>query len=158
MKKLHISLIIVGIVLILIGTFHGNIWYDEAYTVGMMHQSWGDMIETGINDVHPLLYYVIAKIYTMIFGISVTSLRIFSVIGAVILAVIGYTHIRKEFGEKIGFFFSFLTLFLPIMPVYATEIRMYSWAAVLVTLAAFYAYKIIKYNKTKYYFLFVVFV
>lgn len=157
MKKLHISLIIVGIVLILIGTFHGNIWYDEAYTVGMMHQSWGDMIETGINDVHPLLYYVIAKIYTMIFGISVTSLRIFSVIGAVILAVIGYTHIRKEFGEKIGFFFSFLTLFLPIMPVYATEIRMYSWAAVLVTLAAFYAYKIIKYNKTKDYVLFVVF-
>lgn len=157
MKKAHISVIIVGVILILIGAFHGNIWFDESYSLGMMNQNWENMITAGINDVHPLLYYILAKIFTMIFGVSITSLRIFSVIGVVLLSVIGYTHIRKEFGEKAGFFFSFLTLFIPIMPIYAIEIRMYSWAALFVTLTAFYAYKIIKYNKNKDYILFVVF-
>ena len=61
-----------------------------------------------------------------------------------ILSVLGYTHIKKDFGEKVGFLFSFLILFLPIGLVYAGEVRMYTWAMLFVSLMAIYAYRIYK--------------
>lgn len=39
---------------------------------------------------------------------------------------------------------AFLTLFLPFMAMYATEIRMYTWTMLFVTLTAIYAYRIVK--------------
>ncbi len=35
-------------------------------------------------------------------------------------------------------------MFLPVTLLYSSEIRMYSWAAVLVTLTGIYAYRIIR--------------
>lgn len=55
--------------------------------------------------------------------------------------ILGYTHIRKDFGEKSGILFSFLTYFLPVMTAYAGEVRMYSWSFLFVTLTSIYAYR-----------------
>lgn len=75
--------------------------------------------------------------------------RIFSVIPIAIMIILGYTHIRKDFGEKTGFIFSFLSAFLPEMAQYAIEIRMYSWAILAVTILAIYAYRLTKEDNTK---------
>ena len=75
--------------------------------------------------------------------------RIFSVIPIAIMIILGYTHIRKDFGEKTGFIFSFLSAFLPEMAQYAIEIRMYSWAILAVTILALYAYRLTKEDNTK---------
>ena len=75
--------------------------------------------------------------------------RIFSVIPIAIMIILGYTHIRKDFGEKTGFIFSFLSAFLPEMAVYAIEIRMYSWAILAVSILAIYAYRLSKEDNTK---------
>lgn len=63
--------------------------------------------------------------------------------------ILGYTHIRKDFGEKCGMIFSFLVFFLPIMTAYSQEIRMYSWAFLFITLTAIYAYRFYKSVKEK---------
>ena len=60
------------------------------------------------------------------------SYRIFSVISIALLGILGYTHIRKDFGEKAGAIFSLLTYTLPANIVYASEIRMYGWAMLFV--------------------------
>ena len=64
-----------------------------------------------------------------------------------ILGIMGYTYVRKTFGEKVGLLFSFFVLFMPISSVYAGEIRMYTWAMLFVTLMAIYAYKIYTFTK-----------
>ena len=71
-------------------------------------------------------------ILNLIFGENIIVYRLFSAITIALTAILGYTHIRKDFGEKVGFWFSFLTLMLPVSAQYAGEIRMYSllWSAI----------------------------
>ncbi len=71
-------------------------------------------------------------------------MRIFSALGAIILACLGYTHIRRDPGEQYGFWFSFCVLFSGSALVYALQIRMYTWAALFVFISAIYAYRLSK--------------
>ncbi len=141
-KHLHIAIIILGIIFISIPIFHENLWFDESYTVGIASKSFQDIWKIGSSDVHPVLYYWILHIFYLMFGSNIYIYRLISMIPVAILSVLGYTHIKREFGEKVGFLFSFLVLFLPINLVYAGEIRMYTWAMLFVSLMTIYAYRI----------------
>lgn len=160
---IHILLIAIGSIFMLSGAFHSNIWFDEAYTVGLVNHSFLDIINIGIHDVHPLFYYLFLKLFTIItvwtsnITVNIIAMRIFSIIGMITLSILGYTHIRKDFGEKTGLIFSFLISFLPVTLLYSNEIRMYSWAAVFVLLTAIYAYRITKENSVKNWILFSIF-
>ena len=148
-KNLHIAIIALGILFVIVPIFHNNLWFDEAYTVGMVKNSFYDIWRIGSSDVHPVLYYWILHLAYLVFGSNIYVYRIVSVIPLAILGVLGYTHIRKDFGEKVGILFSFFTFFLPVTTVYAGEIRMYTWAMLFVTAMAIYAYRICKESTTK---------
>ena len=141
-QYLHIAMIVLGIAFISLSIFHENLWFDESYTVGIVSKSFADIWTIGSNDVHPILYYWILHIFYLIFGSNIYIYRFFSMLPIAILGILGYTHIRKDFGEKVGFLFSFLTLFLPISCVYSGEIRMYTWAMLVVSVMSLYAYRI----------------
>lgn len=142
LKYVHIALIILGTIFISLSVFHTNIWFDESYSVGIANHSFKNIWIIGGNDVHPVLYYCILHILNLIFGNSILVYRLFSLLCVSLLGIIGFTHIRKDFGEKIGLLFSFLVFFFPVNIVYAGEIRMYSLAMLLVTVTAIYAYRI----------------
>ena len=144
LKIIHIIILVIGAIFMIGSGLHTNIWFDETYTVGLVNHSFVDIVKIGAADVHPLFYYMFAKFFTLFTGNSIISLRMFSVIGMICLSLLGYTHIRKDFGEKTGIIYSFLIMFLPVTLLYSSEIRMYSWAAVLVTLTGIYAYRIIR--------------
>ena len=144
LSKWHIAIIIIGIIFNGIGIIHSNLWFDEAYSVGMASHNFGEIWNIGGHDVHPVLYYWILSIINVISGGSVIAYRIFSLICIALLSILGYTHIRKDFGEKTGILFSFFALFLPEICIFANEIRMYSLAVLLVTICAIYAYRIFK--------------
>ena len=141
-KTIHITTIIVGIIFIFLSVFHSNIWFDEAYSVGLANQSLIDIWKIGGNDVHPVLYYWMLRIVNLLTNGSVLAYRLFSVIPIVLLGILGITHIKKDFGEKEGVIFSFLCYFVPIMTVNANQIRMYSWSIYIITILAIYAYRI----------------
>ncbi len=149
-KKIHIFIIILGAIFISLSAFHANIWFDEAYSVGMVERSFSEIWNIGGHDVHPILYYWMLKIVSILasaWGITsltgkIIAYRIFSVIPIIILGTLGYTHIRKDFGKKAGIIFSFLTFFLPECAIYANEIRMYSWSILTVTVLGIYAYRL----------------
>lgn len=143
-KIIHLLIIVLGIIFIFIPAFHTNIWFDESYTVGIANKGFLEIWRITGNDVHPALYYWLLHIVYLIFGENILIYRLFSVLAIAILGIIGYTHIRKDFGEKAGITFSYLTYFLPIMNTYAQEIRMYSWSCLIVTLMAIYAYRFYK--------------
>ena len=143
-KNMHILVIIVGILFNAIGIMHSNIWFDESYSVGMASHNWGEIWNIGGHDVHPVLYYWILSLINVITGGSIVAYRIFSLICIALLSILGYTHIRKDFGEKTGILFSFFSLFLPEICLFANEIRMYPLAILLVTILAIYGYRIYK--------------
>lgn len=149
LEQWHIVVIIAGIIFVSLGAFHNNIWFDESYSVGLARHTFAEIWSIGGHDVHPILYYWMLRIVYLITGGSIMAYKIFSVIPSAILIILGYTHIRKDFGAKTGFIFSFLSSFLPEMAVYAVEIRMYSWAILAVTILAIYAYRLSKEDNTK---------
>lgn len=138
---LHIIIILLGIIFILLAAFHEDIWFDESYSVAIAKHNIFDIWNITGNDVHPALYYWMLHFVYLIFGNNVIAFRLFSVLAIAILGVLGYTHIRKDFGKNTGILFSFLTYFLPVMCTYSQEIRMYSWSCLIVTLMAIYAYR-----------------
>ena len=144
---IHILIIIIGIVFISLSAFHSSTWFDESYSVGMAGHSFKDIWLIGENDVHPILYYWILHIINLIFGNQIILYRLLSVLAIAILGILGITHIRKDFGPKVGILFSFLVYFLPVNLVYSGEIRMYSFAMLFVSIMAIYAYRIYKNNK-----------
>lgn len=141
---LNIIIIILGTIFISLGAFHTNIWFDESYSVAISNHSFSEIWNIGGNDVHPVFYYIMLKIVSFIFGNNILVFRLFSIVPIVILSILGITHIRKDYGERTGIIFSFLTLFLPIIAAYSSEIRMYTWVMLFVTITAIYANRIYK--------------
>ena len=112
-RKVHKLIIVLGIIFILLSAFHEDIWFDESYSVAIAKHSFADIWNITGNDVHPALYYWMLHVLYLIFGNNVIIYRLFSVLAVAILGVLGYTHIRKDFGENTGMLFSFLTFFRP---------------------------------------------
>ena len=139
---------VLGIAFLLTSSFHSALWFDETYTVGLMQHSLIDLIKISTFDVHPYLYYILLKIFTLIFGTSVVAMRIFSVLGAGALASVGFTHIRRDFGEKTGIYYTVICFLMPVVFKYAQQVRMYTWVAYFLILACIYAYRYFK-NPTK---------
>ena len=149
LNKINIVLIVLIAIAPLLLCFNSSLWFDEAYSVGIANQPWGNLFISTINDVHPILYYVLLKIYSLICGTSVIALRIFSVIPIVLLAVFSFVKIRKEFGNKVSFYFNLVLLLLPVTMHYGSQIRMYSLSMLFVTITAVYAYLAYKNNNKK---------
>ena len=157
MKKIHIPLIVVGTIFVLLSAFHTSLWFDETYSVALVNHSFKDIFTIGAADVHPLLYYYCLKILNIIFGSNIIVYRLFSCLCVSILGILGYTHIRKITNDKVGILFTYFSFFLPVITLYATEIRMYTLGIIFITLTAYYAYKIIKEGTNKDYILFTIF-
>lgn len=148
-KFIHISIIVFGTVFILLSAFHTNIWFDESYSVSIANHSFSEIWQISNNDVHPIFYYWILHVLSFVFGSNVIIYRLFSVLCIVLLGILGYTHIRKDFGDRVGILFSYLSFFLPAICIYAVEVRMYSLAVYLATIMSIYAYRILKYDFLK---------
>lgn len=146
-KHIHIALIVLGAIFAILPCFHTNIWFDESYSLSISKHSFGEIWSIGAYDVHPVLYYWMLKIVRLLTNDSIMAIKIFSWVPLVIMGILGYTHIRKDFGEKTGLFFSFFAMLLPTCLIYSCEARMYSWAMLFVTIMFIYCYRILKSDK-----------
>lgn len=139
----HILLLVAGAAFLLTDAFHGNVWFDESYSVGIANHSFADIWYYSSGDVHPVLIYWALHVLNLVFGQNITIYRLFTVAGAIAMAVLGYTHVRRDHGWATGVLFSFFALFTPYISLMAVEIRMYSWATFAVMLCFIYAIRII---------------
>ncbi|MBP7175371.1 MAG: DUF2141 domain-containing protein [Thermoclostridium sp.] len=146
-----------GTVLLFIGITNESLWYDESYTGALVRRSMADIIRITGGDNHPPLYYLILRLFTLIFGNTVFSLRAFSVIGALSLAALGIGPVRRALGDRTGILYTILSLAMPITTSMAKEARMYTWAAFLVAGSALYGYFSYEEGKRKDWILFCIF-
>ncbi len=142
-RKFHIAVLVAGALFLLSDAFHGNIWFDESYSVGIANHTFADIWTYSSGDVHPVLIYWALHVLNLVFGQNILAYRLFTVAGAVALATLGLTHIRRDANPLTGVLFSFFALFTPYIAIMAVEIRMYSWATFAVMLCFIYAMRII---------------
>ena len=128
--------------------FNRNVWTDEAYTIQLIREnSFLEIIAKTAMDVHPPLYYLLLKIFVTIFGQSITVYKLFSVIPMVLLMVLAWTKVRRNWGIRVACFFLLVTNAIPCMLEYTIQIRMYSLASFFTTWAALSAYYVWKTGK-----------
>lgn len=135
--------------------FSEDIWYDEVFSAGMMRYSYKDIIGFTARDVHPPLYYWYLKTFAdvgkMLFSQvdSVIFAKLASILPMAGLWILAVTKVRKEFGLLAAGGFVFCVYSMPQLTGYGTEIRMYSFALLLVTMAYFYGYEVCKTRSKK---------
>ncbi len=102
--------------------------YDESYTWWMVTgHSYAGIIEATAMDVHPPLYYFIAKLMMGIFGEKLPVLASVSVIPVVLLMVLASHILMKNFGFLSAVVFNVTVSISPYLLNYNVESRMYSW-------------------------------
>ena len=138
----HLAVLALGSAFVLVGAFHGYIWFDESYSVAIANHSFSEIWRIGSGDVHPVLFYWALHVLNLVFGQNILVYRLFTVLGSIALASLGYTHVRRDFGWKPGVLFTAFVLFIPYTAIMSTEIRMYSWATFSVMLCALTAWRI----------------
>ena len=132
----------------IIGFKYVTIWYDEIFSLAMIKLPVDMMITELVNDVHPILYYLILRFFVSLFSLfgfkNIIALGVFvSLLPICLLLIFNYFVIKKTYGEKVMAWFSLFLVAMPLMLRYSNEIRMYSWAIFFVTLVFFYLKKIL---------------
>lgn len=151
MKKLNkndiviISIIAITFIVNISVIFNDSVWQDEAYTMNILRKDFINIVKTTAEDVHPPLYYFIAKIFTICFGYSVPVVKMASIVPVILTMIFVWLKSKKLFLEKyatISEVFCMLIGFIPVAFVQNVELRMYTWAMFFVTCSGIYAYEI----------------
>lgn len=128
-----------------------NVWGDEAYTLILIKNSWHNMWNIIINDVHPPLYYIIIKMATSIFGYRYRMIKAISALPIFIMHLWIAILVLKEktyaIQRKTSVLLSLYIVSTTITDIFlflSTEVRMYSWATLFVTMSGVYAYRFYK--------------
>lgn len=151
MKKANKKDIVIFIIIIftlivnLSVSFNDSVWQDEAYTMNILRNDFVGIVKTTADDVHPPLYYFIAKIFTMCFGYSVPTVKLASIVPVILIMIFVWIKTKKLFPEKyatITIVFCLLIGFIPAAFVQNVELRMYTWAMFFVTCSGMFAYEL----------------
>lgn len=117
---------------------------DEYFTLTLTTLPLSDIITITSSDVHPPVYYILAKgvaqITEMTGADPLSSLRVLSIIPYIIILVISAVKIRKDYGLFTAGLFAFAMAVMSEFFQHFLIIRMYSWA-ILFLLIAFLAFK-----------------
>lgn len=131
--------------------FNDNVWTDEAFTIDLLKSDFAGIIQGTASDVHPPLYYLIVKCFTLVAGSSLLSLKLVSIAPMVLLMTWGARIVWKRFGFHPALAFNVFLAVIPCTMEYAVQVRMYSWALFFVTFMAFWAYEGLLENQWRYF-------
>jgi uncharacterized membrane protein len=126
-----IMLALTALIIVLAIGANQAVWFDEAYSIRVAKENWGELWHFSAVDAHPPLYYALLKIWGLMFGYGDLALRLLSTLclAGVVLLTIGL--IKKSFNRQIALLAAPFVAFAPFLLRYGFEIRMYSLAALI---------------------------
>lgn len=133
-------ILLAGTAFLFAGITDEGLWFDESYTGCLVNHSMGQIIAVTGSDNHPPLYYLMLRLFILVFGNTVLTLRAFSVLGVLALAAWGMGPVRRIAGVRAGMLYTILIFITPITLDMGQEARMYTWASFFVTGSALYGY------------------
>ncbi|MBV8989813.1 MAG: glycosyltransferase family 39 protein [Solirubrobacterales bacterium] len=135
------AMIVVGFTLLAAGLRfwsigHQSFWYDEAYTVLLVHHSPGKMLGLLPQvELTPPLYYLIAWVWARIFGFGEAGLRSLSAVAGVAVVPAIYAVGAKLISRRAGLVAAALAACNPLLIWYSQEARSYSLLVLFATLS-----------------------
>lgn len=118
-----------------------QLWYDEAFSAGLVMKPWKEMLYITAVDDHSPFYYAVLKLFYLLCGSGTDFrvLKLFSLLFMMGYMLLGKYYIDRLFGRKISVWFMTFSLLLPIMCVQAGNVRMYAMALFFYTLTGLLA-------------------
>ena len=141
-KQLYICFVVLSVLPCCL-IFSQSIWFDEAYTVSLIKHSFKDMLEILKTDMHPPLYFLSLKAFCSLFGYSLISTKLFSLIGFVITLLLGPTLIKSTFSERIAIVYMLSIGAVPMSYYFTVQQRAYSFCILFVTLCFIFAIRLL---------------
>lgn len=125
-------------------SFTETVDWDEAYTWKIVTQNslWG-VIQAQAIDNHPPLYFLMAKLATLIFGNKIMVFKAVSVAGALASMMMCAALVRKRWGSKAAIPLILLLGLGPQFLFYNINLRMYSWMVFFVFASALFIYELV---------------
>lgn len=154
-KQNAIWLILIFAFLVRVCDLGFNFWSDELYT--LTHSSWPDssFIWTFKDPGNPPFFYILAKIWMMIFGYSEIKCRMLNVLISTATVYFIYIFLKDNLDIKNGKKIALIAAFLSTINLYsiqgAQDFRAYALGGMFCILSAYYLFEIIKNGKTKNY-------
>ncbi len=134
-----LGIIIIGLLLRFYNNTSISLWHDEAFSALYIKYPWGEMMYRIGLDVHPPLYYIALRFWHYIFGDSLLALRSFSVVVGAAIIPVSYLFVKRAFhNHKAALVVALLTAVSPFQIEYVTEVRMYTFGALLAVCAAYF--------------------
>lgn len=120
--------------------FDRDFWYDEAFTGVLLKQSWSAMSDLIYRDVHPPLFYWLAKIWSAPFGYSSFGIRSFSLAMGMLSIYSIYWIGKKMFNQRAGLLAASILAISPFAIEYSQEARMYALFGLLMLWSVWFFY------------------
>ena len=113
------------------------LWNDESFTFQIIKHSYSQIVHLTALDVHPFMYYFIAKFFSgftsSLFG-KIAILRLVSVAPFLLMLLFETFYLKKFFSSKTIIWSMFATVCAPLLVGNIYQVRMYGWASLFVFL------------------------
>lgn len=150
LKNKAIWLILISAFLLRISFNSAPFWGDELYTVSVASGMNRPFVATLQDPGNPPLFFILAKIWILLFGSNESICRILPSIFSVLSIYLLYIFVKRNTNNEGFALLSAFILSLNVMSIrYANDFRAYSLMGVFCLLSAYYLFEIIKYKKTK---------
>jgi mannosyltransferase len=104
-----------------------SFWFDEAVTVGLVKSSFGHMLSSiGGSESTPPLYYMIAWVWSRVFGHGEVGLRSLSALAGTAFVPVAYAAGAELSSRRTAFVIGALAAVSPLLIWYSQEARSYS--------------------------------
>ena len=124
-----------------------DFWYDEAYTAIVVKEPIQGLLSQLVQDIHPPLYFLFVKGFTLLVGSSVVGIRLISLLFGVFGILAVYLFAKELFNRRVAWFASGLSAVSPFLIGYSQEARMYTMYGFWVVLAAFFFLRSLKHDR-----------
>lgn len=139
---LLLGIIIVGVFLRSYHLTTRSLWLDESFSWRLIQFPFSEMISRTAADVHPPFYYVALRVWAIVFGSSVLSLRAFSVMAAALTMLAAYLFTTTAFRSRPSGLLAVALLAVSGWQIaFAWEARMYTFGTALALFSSWFLVK-----------------
>jgi mannosyltransferase len=123
-----------------------SFWFDEAVTVGLVRMDlWGMLEEIPRSESTPPLYYLLAWLWTQLFGTGETGIRSLSALLGTAAVPAFYLAARELTGrDRVALAVAALAAFNPLLVWYSQEARSYALLTLLGALALYFFARLLR--------------
>jgi 4-amino-4-deoxy-L-arabinose transferase-like glycosyltransferase len=155
--------LILALVVRLLGISTRPIWYDEAFAVlfsekGLKAMLVGTLtadVSGAAADIHPLAYYTLLGEWMKVFGESLVSVRMLSILLGLGIVVLAYSLLRNMFADaRLALVGALGVALAPFLVHYSQEVRMYALLGLSLTGATYALWQGLHSQKARWWVLF----